>query len=66
MPDYIVTAKVQLVVADEDMTSARLQVLELLDILINETQYRADPNNGRVIELVVEFGEEEENGGDYD
>jgi hypothetical protein len=59
--EYIVTAKVQLVLSDDSSFGARMQMLELLDVLIHETNFRNDPNNGRVIESVVDLSVEEPN-----
>lgn len=53
--DYFVSATLQILVADENLTGALLQVKELLNELIATSKYHHDPMNGATIDAVEVF-----------
>ena len=54
--EYLVTATLQLVVREENQTFAIIVVKELLNRLIEESEFRLDPMNGAIIEGVQDLG----------
>jgi hypothetical protein len=52
---YLVTAVLQLCVEEESSIDAAITVKDLLNGLIETSQYRNDPLNGAIVEAVVDI-----------